>query len=359
MTCQSLATADYSSLFYILHLIVSCLIKTSLPFQVNTFIIKNPPNTNPAAQGSSLTEGKRSKRSKKVGENGETTNNSTMNSTTADADTSIVSTGGIENDVLVRSTSVVEEDEDDDGTQWSADVSEEAVRARMHDLTDGAKTMTISDDSEKTEKERLDLFYDFMKQRRDNKQLDNVQVHKDLAVEAERLDISQKATLVLAELLFSANIIQEVRRYRNLLLRFTHNNLKAQRYLIGGLEQIISLHADKLLDKVAGIFKLFYDNDILEEKALLEWSAKVSKKYVSKEMSEKIHEKAKPFIQWLQEAEEEETDEEDSDVEIEYNDRARVEPLRKETVAPKVDDKKKANNVDDDDDAEDIDIDDI
>jgi translation initiation factor 5 len=35
-----------------------------------TFILKNPPNLNPAVQGSSLTEGKRSKRSKRT--NGET-----------------------------------------------------------------------------------------------------------------------------------------------------------------------------------------------------------------------------------------------------------------------------------------------
>lgn len=38
--------------------------------KVNTFILKNPPNINPALQGASLTEGKRSKRSKKgEGEN--------------------------------------------------------------------------------------------------------------------------------------------------------------------------------------------------------------------------------------------------------------------------------------------------
>lgn len=37
-----------------------------------TFILKNPPNSNPASQGASLTEGKRSKRSKRNGEtNGE------------------------------------------------------------------------------------------------------------------------------------------------------------------------------------------------------------------------------------------------------------------------------------------------
>lgn len=61
------------------------------------------------------------------------------------------------------------------------------------------------------------------------------------------------------------------------------------------------MHESKLLEKVAGILKLFYDTDILEEKTILEWAEKVSKKYVSKDLSEKIHEKAKPFIQWLRE----------------------------------------------------------
>ncbi len=225
----------------------------------------------------------------------------------------------------------------------------------MQDLTEGAKTMTISDDAEKTEKERMDIFYELVKRRRDGNELENVQVHKELAVEAERLDISQKAPLVLAELLFTQNIPNEVKKHRNLLLRFTHNCLKAQRYLIGGLEQIISLHSAKLLDKVAAIFKLFYDHDILEEKALLEWASKVSKKYVSKELSEKIHEKAKPFINWLQEAEEEEsTDDDDSEVEIEYNDRVRIQPLRKEEGTVKQNKK-----IQDDDDGEEIDIDDI
>lgn len=307
--------------------------------KVNTFIIKNPPNINPSTQGSSLTEGKRSKRSKKVGENGEN-----------DGDTSVISNA---DDTLGQSTSIVDED-DDDNTTWSADVSEEAVRARMYDLTDGAKNIVISDDTEKPEKERMDIFYEFVKKRRDGNQLDNAQVQREIVVEAERLDITQKATLVLAELVFSKNIILETKKNRNLLLRFTHNNQKAQRYLMGGLELIISLNADTLLDKTAGILKLFYDTDILEEKTILEWSEKISKKYVSKEMSEKIHEKAKPFIQWLREADEESSEEEDdSDLEIEYNDRARVEPLRNEKPAPVA--KKPAR----DEEADDIDIDDI
>lgn len=57
--------------------------------KVNTFIIKNPPNLNPAVQGSSLTEGKRSKRSKKGAENGDSANTTATEGDTSTADVDI------------------------------------------------------------------------------------------------------------------------------------------------------------------------------------------------------------------------------------------------------------------------------
>jgi hypothetical protein len=63
--------------------------------------------------------------------------------------------------------------------------------------------------------------------------------------------------------------------------------------------------------------KQFYDEDIIDEETLIEWSQKESKKYVSKEMSKKIHEKVAPFIKWLKEAEvEDDDDEEESEEEV-------------------------------------------
>ena len=53
------------------------------------------------------------------------------------------------------------------------------------------------------------------------------------------------------------------------------------------------------------IFKELFEEDVLEEEVILEWAKKVSKKNVSKELAQKIHDKAAPFIKWLQEAEEE------------------------------------------------------
>ena len=54
----------------------------------------------------------------------------------------------------------------------------------------------------------------------------------------------------------------------------------------------------------------------------------VSKKYVSKELSEQIHKKADPFIKWLKEAEEETSDEEEDEVELEFDDRAKISTLQ-------------------------------
>ncbi|XP_075233057.1 eukaryotic translation initiation factor 5 [Lycorma delicatula] len=296
--------------------------------KLNTFILKNPPNLNPAAQGASLTEGKRGKRLSKK-QNGETNGDARSGSPKSEE----------EPDLIVNAPEKIAKDDDDEG-DWAVDVSEEAVRARLQDLTDGAKGLTISDDLEKTEKERMDIFYSAVKSRLDNPQGLSSPNAKELVAEAERLEIKSKAPLVLAELLFDEKIHIQIKKHRVLLLRFTHEDAKAQRYLIGGIEQVIGLHKDSLLPKVPAILKLLYDMDILEEKVLLEWSGKTSKKYVSKELSQEIHNKAEPFIKWLREAEEEdesESEEEEDDLEIEYDDRAKASPLKenKVTVAPK------------------------
>ncbi|KOC61218.1 Eukaryotic translation initiation factor 5 [Habropoda laboriosa] len=322
--------------------------------KLNTYILKNPPSLNPAVQGSSLTEGKRGKRSKRA--NGETNTSTTNATNTTIATTNGDRSGSPENDI--STTDIVVEapekvaDESGDYDNWAVDVSEEAVRARLQDLTDGAKGMTITDDLDKTEKERMDMFYKLVKCRRDAGQLDN---HKELVAEAERLEIKTKAPLILAELLFDQNIAAQAKKYRVLLLRFTHDDIKAQKYLIRGIEQVIALHKDALMPKVPGILKLFYDADILEEKALFEWSSKVTKRYVSKDLSQEIHDKAAPFIIWLKEAEEEdsESEEEDDDLEIEYDDRAK-QSLKPQQPLPV---QKPAVVNEDSDDEDDFDID--
>uniref|UniRef100_A0A8C9PWC8 Eukaryotic translation initiation factor 5 n=1 Tax=Spermophilus dauricus TaxID=99837 RepID=A0A8C9PWC8_SPEDA len=177
----------------------------------------------------------------------------------------------------------VEEEEDDD---WGEDTTEEAQRRRMDEISDHAKVLTLSDDLERTVEERVNILFDFVK--------------------------------------------------------FCHNNKKAQRYLLHGLECVVAMHQAQLLSKIPHILKEMYDADLLEEEVIISWSEKASKKYVSKELAKEIRVKAEPFIKWLKEAEEEssggEEDDEDENIEVVYSKTASVPKV--ETV--------KSDNKDDD-----------
>jgi len=282
--------------------------------RLTTFILKNPPDLKPNQQGTSLT--KKKERSKK-GENGSLRPGSPR---LGGSDCSDNDQNG-------------DADDDDD---WSVDVSDAAVKERQKGLTSGVKNLTISTDIEKTSSERLEVFFDYCKTKKESGVLKpgaDLTTFKDIAGEAERLDIKEgKAIMVIVELMLDENIIKEIPQYRILLLLFTHGNPKVQKYLIGAVEKLIEVKKESLLTKTPMIFKAMYDNDVIEEEVLLDWGKKVSKKYVDKDVAQDIHTRAQPFLKWLQEAEEEETTEEEEededDLEIDYDDKAPSKSLK-------------------------------
>lgn len=173
--------------------------------------------------------------------------------------------------------------------------------------------LTMNSDLEKSMGERLDMFYGFLgDQKKKSSSLDP----KLVVSEAERLDVKDKAVLLLFRVLFEGEpdkMQSYIKPNRTLLLRFTLNNKKAQRYLLGGFEQLVIAHKSILLPKVPHVLKAFYDEDIIEERELLDWGEKSSKKYVTKEENKDIRAKAEPFLKWLREAEEEESSEDSDD----------------------------------------------
>lgn len=60
--------------------------------------------------------------------------------------------------------------------------------------------------------------------------------------------------------------------------QFTTDNTKAQKYLLRGIELTIKCFKKDLLPKTSHVLKAFYDNDILEEKPIVDWGAKVSER---------------------------------------------------------------------------------
>ena len=46
---------------------------------------------------------------------------------------------------------------------WSEDVTEEAVKKRMEDLSGGVKGLVMNDDLDKSAEERINMFFQFVK----------------------------------------------------------------------------------------------------------------------------------------------------------------------------------------------------
>ncbi|PIK60189.1 putative eukaryotic translation initiation factor 5 [Apostichopus japonicus] len=179
----------------------------ALTHRVTQFIIRNPPDMDPKAIGESKTKRKSRK------------------------------------------------EEDDDDGEWSVDVSADAVAERMKALTEGAKSLTLTNDLEQSQTQRLQTFFDYVKKLKADDQL--IGNDKQMFWEADRLDIKDKGPLVLVEVLLDEDIIKQLKLYRNHFLRLTMENPK---------------HRSICLEV---------------------WNSFVpSKKYVSKEISQQIHDKA-------------------------------------------------------------------
>ena len=89
----------------------------------------------------------------------------------------------------------------------------------MTDLSNGAAILAINDDLDKSPKERLDLFYKFVAGFKSGGGVPAIA--RDLVkikAEAERLDMMEKAPGILAELIYSKNLLKEIKDYRPIML---------------------------------------------------------------------------------------------------------------------------------------------
>ncbi|KAK3600592.1 hypothetical protein CHS0354_001123 [Potamilus streckersoni] len=277
--------------------------------KLTTFILKNPPDvdhmTPTPTKGGKKEKKDKDKKSKKL-VNGKVENG--RGSPESGIEKKMDQRANMDAPPLTPEKS----DEDDD---WGVGLTEDDMKQRMDELSGAAKSMALSDDLDKTENQRMDIFYNFVKTKRDSGSLAGAD--KDILTEAERLEIKDKCTLVLVELLFDEKCLQQIKQHRVLFLRFCHGHQKAQKYLLGGFEQLVGKVHKTLMPKIPHILKELYDNDILDEEVIIEWGKKVSKRYVPKDIAQEIREKATLFIKWLETAEEDESsEEEEEEVEV-------------------------------------------
>lgn len=103
---------------------------------------------------------------------------------------------------------------------------------------------------------------------------------------------------------------QEIKKYASAISKVINGNKILERHLIASLE-LISKDKPK---NFAVMIKQFYDEDVLEEETILEWSEAGRSEYTLEAVDEEtrafLRAEAEPVIVWLQEAD---SDDEDDD----------------------------------------------
>lgn len=294
--------------------------------RLTQFIHKNPPTASVAAEN-----GKKDTKKTKGKKGGK--NDSDSDEKVANGDSNIAQNyqDADRNGDQDSPPPVVEEWHDSE-EEW-AEQAEDEIELQLSNVTVSSST------SDKSHEERLEIFYKFVENLK--KSPDVAGLHKEMLAEAERLDVVEKAVYVLTEVLLSEGILRELPTYRNIFLRFCLKNPRSQKNLLSALEMLICQRfPDTLLPKTAHVLKSLYDCDLVEESVIIEWQEKASKKILGKELSQQLHNKAAPFVKWLQEAEEESGSEEESDeeeepeVELEFSYQATAGLKEAKTKAP-------------------------
>jgi len=184
---------------------------------------------------------------------------------------------------------------------WSVDMSQEAIAARAREL----EGVSLNESQSKVT-EFGEWILEDSEESKENLPSD-VEIYKKIV----DLDLTDKpeTVQVLAQVLFDENIVDQIEPHVGLLAKLINGDEEFEKAFLGGLERFIGIEKPELIGKVPAILLALYNKDLLSEEVITSWGSKVSKKYVPKDISKKVRKAAKPFVKWLQEAEEESDEE--------------------------------------------------
>ncbi|KAL1874247.1 eukaryotic translation initiation factor 5 [Diaporthe australafricana] len=212
----------------------------------------------------------------------------------------------------------IEVKEDD----WAVDMSEEAVKARQQNLPGEFKQKLVlnGDDEDEEGEGGGNTVYDqlgdwIQEQAKEKGSVDKVE-DLDIYVKAKELGIESKhrTVQVLVLTLFDDRILAQIPKRASMLHNIIGESDRHQKALLGGTERLIGERIEEqpdFIDKIVKILGLYYQHDLASEEVITKWGGKASKKYVDVAVSRKIRKASEPFLKWLEEAEEEESDDDE------------------------------------------------
>ncbi|KAG2362722.1 domain found in IF2B/IF5-domain-containing protein [Suillus spraguei] len=270
-----------------------------------TFILKNPP--------------KNPKKSKK-GAKGETNGNGGgvhASAPSVPGDENAGGSGGDSDDELTRKIKAEAAELTTEtklaAQDWSADTSPEAVKARAKALESQIGALSLAPagglgDDEGSDDDVNSPYAQFGRWVEENKGeagVSAVQIYQ----KAQEFGVEKKhkTVLVLVQALFTEEVAKEINTYKALLAKMVTSE-KHQKALLGGIERLVGLTHPELIPSVPKILMALYQIDVLEEDVVTQWGTHVSKKYVDKETSKKVRKASEPFLKWLEDADDDESE---------------------------------------------------
>jgi len=207
------------------------------------------------------------------------------------------------------------EPEEEKEIEWTVDTSEEAVKARMKDLSSDLKKTAIADEDEDGEGEGSNSYDQLGKwilstaeEKGGVSKVDDV----DIYLKAKELHIESKhrTLTVLAQTIFDDNMVKQIDGRAAMLKRMITSE-RHEKAFLGGTERFVGLEKPALTNQISAILVKYYQNDLVTEDVLKAWGSKASKKYVDIATSKKVRKGAEKFLEWLENAESEEESDDD------------------------------------------------
>lgn len=202
--------------------------------------------------------------------------------------------------------------------EWAVDMSEEAVKARQAQLPgDFKQKLSLGDDDDDGEGGNTiyDEFGDWIQSESQDKggidEVDSIDIYlkaKELGIE-----IKHRSVLVLVQTIFDKNICVQIPKRAGMLKQIISSD-RHEKALLGGTERLIGSLSDEnpdMLPQIVKVLQLYYHHDLISEEVVIKWGTHASKKYTDKTTSRKIRLAAKPFLDWLQEAESDESEDDE------------------------------------------------
>ncbi|CAI7574067.1 unnamed protein product [Penicillium crustosum] len=272
--------------------------------KLSTFIVRNNPKG-----GKKEKKKSRREREKEKAANGEDASPGDSNNSENGEDGDFALEANSDDEVT-RQAQAIEAEAEIQDDEWAVDVSEEAVKARAKDLPSDLKRALVIEDGDDegadgpSSYEQLGSWIvDTAAEKGGVTNVSDVEIYmkaKEFGIETKH-----KTCAVLAQSIFDEKIAKQIEGRAGLLKKLITSD-RHEKAFLGGTERFVGQDHPELVAQIPAILLGYYQNDLVSEETLKAWGAKTSK-------NKKIHKAAKPFIEWLENAESDEESEEESE----------------------------------------------